>query len=223
MGFVALKTRSSIAVIALIALFAAVISAVSVAGQGAKEPPQPPKADARVAHKVALAGVSNFGEVTPTLYRGAHPTEAGFERLAELGIQVVVDVRGSPNEDERKQLAKLGMQYVSIPWRCFHPQDRRIAQFLKLVQESRGKKIFVHCRLGDDRTGLMIATYRMAEQEWTAEEALKEMEAYGFNWFHHYLICPGLASYEASFPRRFEKSPAFQDLRRHAPATKTAP
>src|SRR5215472_15028437 len=93
MGFAALKTRSSIGVIGLIALFAAAISAVSVAGQGAKEPPQPPKADARVAHKVALAGVSNFGEVTPTLYRGAHPTEAGFERLAELGIQVVVDVR----------------------------------------------------------------------------------------------------------------------------------
>jgi tyrosine-protein phosphatase SIW14 len=222
MGFVALKTRS-IAVIALIALFAAAISAVSVAEQGAKEPPQTAKADARVARKATLGGVPNFGVVTPTLYRGAHPTEAGFEKLAELGIQVVVDVRGGPSEDERKQLAKLGMQYVSIPWRCFHPQDRRIAQFLKLVQESRGKKIFVHCRLGDDRTGLMIATYRMAEQGWTAEEALKEMEAYGFNWFHHYLICPGLASYEANFPQRFKKSSAFQDVRRHAPATKTAP
>lgn len=218
----ALKTCGVVA-IALVTLFAAAIGAVSVAEQGVREPPQPARADARVAHKASLAGVSNFGEVTPTLYRGAHPTQEGFERLAELGVQVVVDVRGSPNKDEQKQVAKLGMQYVCIPWRCFHPQDRRIAQFLRVVQENRDKKIFVHCRLGDDRTGLMIASYRMAEQGWTATEALKEMEAYGFDWFHRYLICPGLASYEASFPQRFEKNPAFQDLRRRAPGTKSAP
>jgi hypothetical protein len=58
----------------------------------------------------------------------------------------------------------------------------------------------------------MIAAYRMAEG-WTAEEAMKEMEAYGFASSHH-LICPGLSSYDAIFPRRFKTSPAFRDLRR---------
>jgi tyrosine-protein phosphatase SIW14 len=199
--------------IAAITLLAASMSGVSSTEQGANEPPPLAMRDAAVAHKATLAGVPNFGEVSPTLYRGGHPTEAGFERLAELGIKIVVDARGGPSKSEQKQVTKLGMQYVSIPWRCFHPQDQRIARFLAVLHENRGKKVFVHCRMGDDRTGLMIATYRMAEQGWTAEEAMREMKAYGFSWAHRYLICPGLASYEAKFPTRFQESPAFQDVR----------
>ena len=209
--------------IAVITLFAVTMDSVSSAGQEANEPPPTAMRDAAVGRKVTLAGVPNFGEVSPTLYRGGHPTEAGFERLAELGIKIVVDVRGGPSESEQKQVTKLGMQYVSIPWRCLHPQDERIARFLALVQKNRGKKVFVHCRLGDDRTGLMIATYRMAEQGWTAEEALKEMKAFGFSWAHHYLICPGLASYEAKFPRQFQESPAFQDVRDPGRGAETKP
>ncbi len=81
-----------------------------------------------------------------------------------------------------------------------------------LLRENPNKKVFVHCRLGDDRTGMMIAAYRMAEEGWTAAEARKEMEKFGFTRWHH-LICPGLASYETSFPQRLQTSPAFQMLR----------
>jgi hypothetical protein len=52
----------------------------------------------------------------------------------------------------------------------------------------------------------------MAEQGWTSEEAEKEMEAYGVNWFHR-MICPGLSSYVEEFPERFKTSSAFQSLR----------
>jgi protein tyrosine phosphatase (PTP) superfamily phosphohydrolase (DUF442 family) len=219
MGFMALRTLS----IAVIALFAVTMDGVSSAGQGANGPPAPAMRDVAVARKATLAGVPNFGEVSPTLYRGGRPSEAGFERLAELGVKIVVDVRGGPSKGELKQVTKLGMQYVSIPWRCFHPQDQRIARFLAVLHKNRGKKIFVHCRLGDDRTGLMIATYRMAEEGWTAEEAMREMKAYGFSWAHRYLICPGLASYVAKFPQRFQESTAFQDVRRGGRGTETKP
>ena len=198
--------------IALLALFAATLDGVSRTRQGANPPSQPVLPDGPATKKETLVGVRNFGKVSSTMYRGGRPTEEGFESLAKLGVKVVVDVRGGPSDSERKRVTKLGMQYVSIPWRCFHPQDQRIARFLAVVRENRGKKVFVHCRLGDDRTGLMIATYRMAVQGWTADEAMKEMRAYGFSWWHH-LICPGLAAYESGFPRRFRESPAFQDVR----------
>jgi hypothetical protein len=63
-----------------------------------------------------------------------------------------------------------------------------------------------------------IAAYRIAEQGWTAEEARKEMEAYGVNWFHK-AICFPLSSYEKGFPERFKTSAAFESLRstKHAP------
>lgn len=198
--------------IALLAPLAAPLHDVSRSVQGTNAPPQLILPDGPSTKKETLAGVRNFGKVSPTMYRGGRPTEEGLEKLAKLGVKVVVDVRGGPSENEQKQVTKLGMQYVSLPWRCFHPQDQRIARFLAVVRENQGKKVFVHCRLGDDRTGLMIATYRMAVQGWTPDEAMKEMRAYGFSWWHH-LICPGLAAYESGFPRRFRESPAFQDVR----------
>jgi tyrosine-protein phosphatase SIW14 len=164
-----------------------------------------------------LRGVPNFGKVTPTLYRGGQPTKEGFTNLGKLGIDIVVDLRGS-RASERLVVTGLGMRYVALPWQCYSPRDEVFAQFLTLLRENPGKKVFVHCKVGDDRTGMEIAAYRMAEQGWTAEEARREMEAYGVNWFHS-TICPGLGSYEGKFPQRFQTSPAFQGLRsdKHAP------
>jgi Tyrosine phosphatase family len=92
------------------------------------------------------------------------------------------------------------------------PQDQEFVKFLTLVQENSDKKIFAHCRLGDDRTGMMVAAYRMGLQGWSAEEAMKEMHEFGFRGAHH-LICPGLAPYEKSFPERFKKHAAFEGIR----------
>jgi len=167
-----------------------------------------------IARKLAVTGVANFGEVSPVLYRGAQPTQAGFEKLAQMGVSIVVDARERGIEQERKQVTKLGMGYVPLPWYCFHPEDAKIAQFLALLRENGSKKVFVHCQTGEDRTGMMIAAYRMAEQGWTAEQAMMEMEAYGFTSLHR-LICPGLSSYETTFPQRFKTSPAFRHLRRN--------
>lgn len=172
----------------------------------------PVPAERTIARKLAVAGVPKLGEVTPTLYRGAQPTQRGFQKLAEMGISIVVDLRERGRKGERQQVTKLGMRFVAIPWNCFHPKDIDMARFLKLLRDNRGKKVFVHCQTGDDRTGMMIAAYRMAEQGWTAKEAMKEMESYGFTSPHH-LICPGLSSYEAKFPDRFRTDPAFRDLR----------
>lgn len=168
------------------------------------------------APRLTITGVPNAGKITAGLFRGGQPSEQGFAALAGMGINVVVDLRGS-REGERERVTKLGMQYVPIPWHCPFPRDEVFARFLALLRQNPGKKVFVHCRLGDDRTGMTIAAYRMAEQGWTAEEAKREMETYGFSLAHH-LICPSLSSYEETFPRRFSTDPAFRDLRVPAPS-----
>lgn len=168
-------------------------------------------ADRAFARKLSLPGVPNFGEVTGQLYRGGQPTEEGFQQLAERGVGMVVNLREG-GEGERRQVTKLGMQYVSIPWHCFNPQDQRFAEFLRVLRDHPDTRVFVHCRLGVDRTGMMIASYRMGEQGWSASEAAEEMAAFGFSSVHR-MICPGLASYEARFPNEFTSSPAFADVR----------
>ena len=154
----------------------------------------------------------NFGEATPTLYRGGQPSKEGFRTLAKMGVNIVVDLRGS-RDSERRIVTNLGMQYVPMPWQCSFPKDKTFAQFLTLLQQNPDKKVFVHCRLGDDRTGMMIASYRMAQQSWSPERAEREMEKFGFSFTHRRMICPGLSSYEENFPQRFKTSPAFRHLR----------
>jgi protein tyrosine/serine phosphatase len=163
-------------------------------------------------NKSMRKNLPNFGEATTTLYRGGQPSKKGFVILAKMGINIVVDLRGS-RDSERKIVTHLGMQYVALPWQCSFPKDKTFAQFLTLLRKNRGKKIFVHCRVGDDRTAMMIASYRMAEEGWSAEKAEKEMEKFGFSFIHRHLICPRLSSYEEKFPQRFKTSPAFRDLR----------
>jgi len=164
-----------------------------------------------IGRKLQEKGVPNFGEVTPTLYRGGLLNPMGLKALAKMGVTVVVDTHAN-DASEEKTVKSLGMKYVAIPWHCPWPHDEVFATFLKVVHENKGKKIFVHCRLGDDRTGMMVAAYRMAEEGWTADEAMNEMRTFGFTRTHHF-ICPGLASYEQSFPERLKESPALAEER----------
>src|ERR1700730_4942541 len=165
--------------------------------------------------------IPDFAEVTPVLYRGAQPRKHGFEVLAKMGIQIVVDLRGD-RDGERTEVTGLGIQYVPMYWQCSFPKDRIFADFLTLIRKNPGKKIFVHCRVGDDRTGMMIAAYRMAEEGWTAKQAMDEMAKYGFSFAHKRLICPRLSEYEEHFPERFATKPEFEELRSTKPSQRAS-
>lgn len=187
-------------------LFFGLSASIDATPPQTKEETQPPAVRA-IGRKLSEKGVTNFGEVTPTLYRGGLLRGDGIKALKKLGVDVVVDTHGN-DASEKGDVEKLGMKYVAIPWHCPWPHDEVFAKFLNVVHENKGKKIFVHCRLGDDRTGMMVAAYRMAEEGWTAQEAMNEMKSFGFTASHHF-ICPSLASYEKSFPKRLQRNADF--------------
>jgi hypothetical protein len=162
-----------------------------------------------------FSGLQNFAQITPTLFRGGRPTEEGLACLAKMGVSIVISEEGK-YKDLRKPVERLGMQYVSMFWECSFPEDHTFAKFLQLLRDNPGKKVFVYCHYGDDRTGMMIAAYRMAEQGWTAEEAKEEMKDFGFNFFHR-RICTGLSDYENHFPQHWREGHAFENLRSTAP------
>jgi tyrosine-protein phosphatase SIW14 len=163
-----------------------------------------------VAQKAVLPGVPNFGQVTPSLFRGAQPSEDGFGALAKMGVGIVVDLRGD-SDDERERVTKLGMEYIAIPSHCSRMTEDGVAKFLTIVRDHPNKKVFVHCKYGVDRTGMMVAAYRIS-RGWTAEESRREMESFGFS-VKHRMVCPGLSSFQANFPSAFANSSAFENLR----------
>ena len=190
-------------------------SAASTAVSDVK--PAPPNPQHMFAKMISVNGIPRFGEVSPQLYRGAQPSSEGIEFLAKMGVEIIVNLRPGDRPEEEAEAGRLGVRYVSIPWQCYHPNDTAIANFLHVLRENPDKKIFVHCELGSDRTGMSIAAYRMSVQGWSADEAMKEMQAYGFTSSHH-LTCRGLAGYEQAFPSAFESHLDFLSLRPLEPA-----
>jgi tyrosine-protein phosphatase SIW14 len=123
------------------------------------------------------AGVGNFHQVSGTLYRGAQPTDEGFQNLAKLGVKTVIDLRGSEHSmaDEKRVVEADGMRYVSIPMRGLHrPTEDQIGAALKVIEDPKSGPVFVHCRRGADRTGAVIACYRITHDKWDNERAFEE-------------------------------------------------
>ena len=163
--------------------------------------------------KLHLAGLPNAGKIDDILYRGAQPHPDGFAQLKKLGISTIVDLRGEdPGKIawERKQAESVGIQFVNIPVSGWSPPtNQQVAQFLSLFRDHPDQKVFVHCRFGDDRTGVFVATYRMAHDGWPAEQAMKEMYFFGFNGFWH----PAMKSYVRDFPAMLKSAPALTPFR----------
>jgi tyrosine-protein phosphatase SIW14 len=163
------------------------------------------------AEKLRIVGVPNAGRIGDVLFRGAQPSAQGLAELKKLGVTTIVDLRGNRGEVqwERSQSEALGMRFVNIPvtgWSS--PADAQVAQFLKLFGDP-SQKVFVHCRFGEDRTGVMVAAYRIAAQKWTADQALGEMNAFGF----HYHLYRGMRSYIRKFPDNYASEGTFAALR----------
>jgi protein tyrosine/serine phosphatase len=154
------------------------------------------------------AGVSNFSQVTSTLYRGAQPSPAGFAALKHLGVGIVVNFRQGHRETsaEEREVESLGMKYVGVPWSGrATPSDAQVVEFLDLIRNNPDVKIFVHCKRGADRTGTMIAAYRIVVQHEAVPEAVAEMHS--FHYDHFWL--PQLQRYVVSLPHLLQDDPTF--------------
>jgi tyrosine-protein phosphatase SIW14 len=131
-------------------------------------------------------GIGNFHRVNARIYRGAQPTAAGFHSLADLGVKTVIDVRdsGSRSVWERKLVESAGMTYVNIPLSGISaPQPQRVREILALLEDAASAPVFIHCRQGADRTGTLIACYRIAHDGWDNRKALREAQSLGLHWF----------------------------------------
>jgi tyrosine-protein phosphatase SIW14 len=165
-----------------------------------------------LAQKIALVGVPNAGKINDFLLRGAQPSSQGLAELKKLGVTTVVNLRGWGHEveSERKQAESLGLRYVNIPVSGWSPPtNEQVAQFLALLRGSPGQKIFVHCKYGEDRSGVMTAAYRIAENNWTVEQAIQEMNFFGFHYHWH----PSMLSFVRKFPLNYVSDPAYAVLR----------
>jgi protein tyrosine phosphatase (PTP) superfamily phosphohydrolase (DUF442 family) len=133
----------------------------------------------------AIPGIRNFHEVDRNVYRGGQPTRDGFVLLARIGVKTDVDLRepGERSDWEKQTVTALGMHYVNVPMTGLTPPSQvQITKILGILEDGAGP-VFVHCRRGSDRTGAVIAAYRIDHDHWGNARALQEAKADGIAFF----------------------------------------
>ena len=131
--------------------------------------------------KIDLPGCGNLYKVSDTLYRGEQPTDEGFKELEKLGIKTVVNLRSL--HSDRDKLEDTSLAYEHIRMEAWDPEQEEIEAFLKIATDPDKQPVFVHCQHGADRTGTMVAVYRIVVEDWSKKKAINEMRngPFGFH------------------------------------------
>lgn len=181
--------------------------AASLSAQKQVEPSTPSSMRSAYGDKLRIEGVPNSGRINDHLFRGAQPRDPGLVELKKLGITTIVNLRQedpSKIDWEEKRAESLGIRFVHIPVNEWSPPtNEQVAQFLSIFHDNPQDKVFVHCHYGEDRTGVFVASYRMAYEKLPADQALKEMYFFGYNGRWH----PAMTAFIRDFPSRLSTAP----------------
>lgn len=142
----------------------------------------------------AHAELPRFQQVNEKLYRSGQPRAGGLVRLRELGINTIINLRGTSKTTraEEAEARAQGFNYfnVALPnWG--RPKDTRVERIIALIAAPENGKVLVHCKDGVDRTGMIVAIYRMTHDGRSGNDALVEAERSGMRriqfWMRDYV------------------------------------
>jgi len=116
-------------------------------------------------------------QVTPGLYRGPDPKMKVIRELHDKGIKTIISLRTNPQRKKQKLARELGMNWVQIKTGVFMtPSFEQFDQFRAIINDPAKQPVYAACEIDMDRTGVYIATYRMVDQHWTAEQMDEEFK-----------------------------------------------
>lgn len=143
-------------------------------------PPSVPEGVRVSEHLFGLPGLIKVGRVAHGVYRGAQPAPEGYATLKKMGIKTIINLRTTVSE--KKAVEASGMKSVEIPLGMFNNGDaEKVDKIVAIMADPSNRPVFVHCKLGQDRTGIVVAAYRMKIEGWPLCLAEAEMESFGFN------------------------------------------
>ena len=131
-----------------------------------------------------------FAEVHANLFRGGQPTENGVKELAKRGVKTIIDLRGADEHSKKEEnwARNNGIKFVAVNlsnW--FKPKDSDIENIIKQIDAADNQPVFVHCQRGADRTGTVIAVYRLTHDDYTVKQAVDEAKKFKFGWWQFWM------------------------------------
>jgi tyrosine-protein phosphatase SIW14 len=136
-------------------------------------------------HSVSiLAMPEKFFEVSPGIYRSAQPDSLDLKELKEFGIKTILNLSNDQKDmaAEKRTALDVGIELIEHPMSSFwKPNKSQVESSLEILNDSSQYPILVHCKHGEDRTGLIIGLHRVFAQNWNPEAAYDEMLRLGFH------------------------------------------
>jgi protein tyrosine phosphatase (PTP) superfamily phosphohydrolase (DUF442 family) len=140
------------------------------------------------------SGITNFCVVTSDkLWRGSKPDAQGAAWLIDNGVSAIVNLE-LLNDDltsiraaKTKAQTNAELNYFRVrdwePLVVIAPGivDKHVTEFISIAITQPGP-IYVHCRSGQNRTGIMVAAYRIVLENLPVEKAIAEMTSYQGIW-----------------------------------------
>jgi protein tyrosine/serine phosphatase len=123
----------------------------------------------------------NFGTVAEgRVYRSGQPSPWLLQwAVSRHGVRTLINLRGRTPGFESRFAAQRGMRLFSFDLSATRPpSEAEVERFLGILTEPENYPILVHCKNGVDRTGYMLAMYRISTNGWTKDQALAEMRRF---------------------------------------------
>lgn len=173
--------------------------------------------------------IINFSKVNDGIYRGARLTSTqAVEYLKSINVKNIVNLQGGdldsdigviipwaePGERadviarEKATALSLGLGYLHTPLNSLEPitknEDKEIDEVLNFMNEKNNQPVFIHCEHGADRTGLLVALYRVKYEGMDVEAARNEWIRSGHNKLHR-IFTGDLDKYYYQKVKEFQK------------------
>jgi len=142
--------------------------------------------------------ICNFHQVDAQLYRGGRPRPTAYPKLVEVGIRTIIDLEERESAGKEKgEIDRFNqglppgrkIQFISLPIDPPEIEVTGISQgkmkaLFELMRDAQ-KPVFLHCYHGKDRTGAVVAVYRMLMEQKSFADAYLEAYHYGFSRKDH--------------------------------------
>ena len=127
--------------------------------------------------------IGNFYKVTNDIYRGDRPTVNDLKDLQARGIKTILDLEAFYTDRYVIAESQTHFKFLHVRMNPWNIENEDIVTALKILTDKNNYPIYVHCQHGSDRTGVVIAMYRIIIQDWTKDDAIAEMKGGGYG-FH---------------------------------------
>lgn len=133
--------------------------------------------------------IKNLHKVDEGVYRSSQPNKDEFKQLEEVGIKEILNLRRLNSDNDKAEGSSLILHHIKM--RAGGMNEKDLIAALQIIKNRKGE-ILIHCHHGSDRTGAVVAMYKIIYQGWTKEEAINEMKDGGYGFHSIYRNIPKL-------------------------------